>query len=330
MANSHICVTINLGGIVMNSKLLKSSINYLQSQFSTLNWIYHDFLNNDKTEKMYYWPGNIAEEIIICVPKSNCEQELFHRHDFFYFNYTYKGNYDSLSYNYNNKITIYEKELYAGQPFAGHALCVHDPQETIIIGVLIQKDTFFRSFLPMLSSNSKLFRFFLDPVTEKFTEEFLHFKIEDDDIIRTLLEIMVIEYAQKKEDTQMLLKPLVLYFLIQIARQYNLINSEPISTKLSDKLVQYIGTHSDTITLQCLAEYFSYHPNYISTLLQKEIGKSFSRILLEYRMERAAVLLKGTTLSIEKIALMLGYSNSSNFYKAFKNYYHLSPREYHK
>ena len=47
-------------------------------------------------------------------------------------------------------------------------------------------------------------------------------------------------------------------------------------------------------------------------------------------MERATILLKGTDLSIEEIAAMLGYSNNSNFYKAFREYYHVSPREYQK
>ena len=45
-------------------------------------------------------------------------------------------------------------------------------------------------------------------------------------------------------------------------------------------------------------------------------------------MERALILLKGTSLSIEEIALMSGYSNSSNFYKAFQESFHMSPREY--
>lgn len=47
-------------------------------------------------------------------------------------------------------------------------------------------------------------------------------------------------------------------------------------------------------------------------------------------MERAGILLKGTSLPIEEIALMLGYSNSSNFYKVFREYYHMSPREYER
>ena len=45
-------------------------------------------------------------------------------------------------------------------------------------------------------------------------------------------------------------------------------------------------------------------------------------------MDRAAILLKSTSLSVEEISLMLGYSNSSNFHKAFREFYHCSPREY--
>lgn len=279
---------------------------------------------------MYRWPGPLDDDVLVCVHKSNGIQEQFHRHDFFYFNFTYKGQYSSLSYKYDNQITICESELYAGQPFSGHALCAHDNQETIIFGVLLQKETFFRNFLPLISTNSKLFRFFLKPTTDSFSEEFIHFKIEDDCNIRALLEMMIIEYAYKQPDTQHVLKSLVLAFLSQISRQYAAIYAEPASEKLSDRIVQYMSEHFDTVTLKNIANHFSYHPNYISTVLTRERGKSFSEILLEKRMERAVILLKGTSLSVNQIALMLGYTNSSNFYKAFREYYHLSPREYIK
>ena len=45
-------------------------------------------------------------------------------------------------------------------------------------------------------------------------------------------------------------------------------------------------------------------------------------------MERAVLLLKNTTLSIEETGAMLGYTNHSNFYKAFKSFYKSTPREY--
>ena len=312
----------------MRSEKLCDAIENLQEQFLTLNWTYHDSTVGNQSEKMYRWPGDPGDKILICVHKSDGIQELFHRHNFFYFNYTYMGNYDSLSYKYDNRITIREGELYAGQPFAGHALCVHDNQETIIIGVLIQRELVFRAFLPMLSANSRFFHFLLDPATNQFSDEYIHFKIEDDCNIRTLLEMMVIEYADKQEDTQEILKSLALAFLIQIVRQYAIVNREAVSENLSEKIVRYIGEHFDTVTLKDIAKHFSYHPNYISTLLHREIGKPFSEILLEQRMLRAIIMMKGTSLSVEEIALMLGYSNSSNFYKAIRSYYHLSPREY--
>lgn len=311
----------------MGRQLLPSAIIQLQEQFSTLNWAYFDSPAGSTNEKMYRWPGDPREDILICVHKLEGVQELFHRHDFFYFNFTYKGQYDSLSYKYNSMITIREGELYVGQPFAGHALCVHDNQETIIFGVLIQKNTFFHSFLPMLSANSKLFHFFLDPATNHFSEEYLHFHIEDDCNIRALLEMMVVEYAYKQGNTQDVLRPLVLAFLMQIARQYARANPPQKAEILSEQIMQYMSEHFGTITLKDIAVRFSYHPNYLSALLHRDLGKTFSEILLDLRMQRATTLLRETSLSNEEIALMLGYGNNSNFYKAFKGYYGYSPRE---
>ena len=130
------------------------------------------------------------------------------------------------------------------------------------------------------------------------------------------------------EDTQTILQPMVLTLLMMVARQYKRSISVPTDERLSDKIVHYMREHSDVVTFKDISKHFSYHPNYISTLLHREIGKSFSEILLEQRMERAVFLLKGTNLSVEEIAAMLGYSNSSNFYKAFREFYQCSPRDY--
>ena len=59
----------------------------------------------------------------------------------------------------------------------------------------------------------------------------------------------------------------------------------------------YMGEHSDTVTLKDIAKRFSYHPNYISTLLHREIGKSFSEILLEQ------MCIRDSSLEIEKMRI---------------------------
>ena len=93
-------------------------------------------------------------------------------------------------------------------------------------------------------------------------------------------------------------------------------------------MVRYLGEHVDTVTLSALAARFSYHPNYVSTLLRQETGKTFSELLLEQRMDRAAILLKGTDLSVAEVARTLGYLNTSNFHKAFRAHYGITPRAY--
>lgn len=94
-----------------------------------------------------------------------------------------------------------------------------------------------------------------------------------------------------------------------------------------DPVTRYISEHFDTAILQSTAEHFSYHPNYLSTLLSQQLGKTFSDILREQRMERAAALLQGTNLPISEIAALPWYSNASSFYKAFRRQFHHAPRE---
>lgn len=312
----------------MNNPALDAAIEKLGEQFAKRNWSYLDVPAGSPMEKSYAWPGQPEENIMICVHKGPDIQEMFHRQDFFFFNFAYLGDYGALSYKYDNHITIRENECYIGQPFAGYALSAHSEKDIVIIGILIQKETFFRVFLPVLSADAKLFHFFLDPQTNEYSQEFIHLRFDDFCGVRTLLEMMVIEYANPQEDTQAILQPMVLTLLMMVARQYKRSIPVPKDERLSDKIVRYMGEHSDAVTLKDLSKYFSYHPNYISSLLHREIGKSFSEILLEQRMERAAFLLKGTSLSVEEIAAMLGYSNSSNFYKAFREFYHCSPRRY--
>ena len=312
----------------MDRPLLESAIRRLAEEFARRNWKYLDVPTGSRKEKTYQWPGQPDEKIMICVHRGPDIREMFHRQDFFFFNFAYQGDYGALSYQYDNRITVHENECYIGQPHAGYALYADGEEEIIIIGILIQKETFFKTFLPALSADAKLFRFFLDPQSNEYSNEYIHLHFDDSCCIRTLLEMMVIEYADPREDTQSILQPLVLTLLMQVARQYKRSNPGPDDERLSDRILRYMGEHTEAVTLKDIAMHFFYHPNYISTLLRRETGKSFSEILLELRMERAIMLIKGTQLPIEEIAVMLGYSNSSNFDQAFRKYYGKPPREY--
>ena len=311
------------------NKLLTLAINKLGHDWSHLNWEFRDFELEDGTpDKMSQWQGDSEEDIMIVAFKGKHISEPFHRQDFFFIDYAYHLDYNALSSKYDNLITVREGDCYIGQPFSGYALKGDSKDDDIImIGVHIKKEAFFREYLPALSMDADMFKFFLVPQTDKFSDEFIHLSFEKTSPVRTLLEMMVIEYADKKEDTQQILKPMVLTLFMHIARRYRVEKTENTVSSLSERIVAYINSHPESVTLKDIANHFSYHPNYISSLLHKELGKTFSEIVLDIRMDRAAILLKGTTLSIEEISAMLGYSNTSNFYKAFRKYYGKTPRE---
>ena len=315
--------------IISREDLLTRSMDQLAEDFKHLNWNYPEVSSPSGPEKILYWPGDPKEDIMICVLKDQDFFEELHRHDFFFFNYAYKNDYEAETEHTDNIIRIREGECYIGQPFAGYGLRQTKEDPAVVIGVLVQKNMFYRDFLPIVSTDPVIFRFFLDPRSNAFSEDFLHFPLDPVSAVRELLEIMIMEYANKRPDTQLMLKPLVSALFLNIARLYrNRLEPENETNSLSDRICRYIAIHPDTVSLNELARRFSYHPNYISNLIKKETGMTFSETVLDMKMNRAAMLLKGTSLSTEDIAYMLGYSDKSNFFKAFRQHFGKSPREY--
>lgn len=314
---------------------LSESLEYLAGEFRQLDFTFHRYRENGHDYLKNLWPGNEDENIMVCVYRGNDIHEPFHRHDFIYFNYAYESDYAALSDRDGNLVTIHEGECYIGQPFSGYALRSIPDVTSTIIGVLVKKEVFFRAFLQTFSQDSTLFHFFLDPEREKYADKYLHFSFRDVPQLKSLLEIMVIEYANRKDDTQQILTSLATTLFLLVSRTYktdaglvtNTTDEAGISTPVN-KILSFIDDHFQSVSLRELSEHFSYHPNYISGLLHRETGKTFSEILLEKRMEHAAILIKGTDLSNEEVAEALGYSSTTNYYKAFRRFYGMTPGEY--
>ena len=310
------------------ASILQLAINKLGIEFNSLDLTFHQIPGRPKGDVTSYFPGLDHEDVMVCVFKGKKIHEPFHRQDFFFINYAYKQSYDALSARFDNQITIRENECYISQPYGGYALRGQSDTDITIIGVLIRKEAFFREYLHVLSSDAALFRFFLEPQKDRFSDEYLHLSFNAHHPVRRLLELMVIEYANRTDDTQAILKPMLLTLLFHIIRRYRMENVILTEMTLPEEIIQFITDHMEKVSLADIGKAFAYHPSYISSLLHRETGKTFSQILLEKRMDRAVILLRNTTLSIEEIAALIGYSDHSNFYKAFKEYYGMTPKDY--
>ena len=82
------------------------------------------------------------------------------------------------------------------------------------------------------------------------------------------------------------------------------------------------------ITVEGIAASCGLNRSYFGRIFKETLGKSPQEFLMNYRMVKAAELLKLTGLSIGDIANAVGYPNQLHFSRAFKHTYGLSPREW--
>jgi AraC-like DNA-binding protein len=82
-------------------------------------------------------------------------------------------------------------------------------------------------------------------------------------------------------------------------------------------------------TLEVVAAALDHGPQTLRRRLQEE-GSSFHDIKLQVRRDRAIYLLGEESVSIERIAEAVGYTESSNFVRAFKEWTGMTPRQFRK
>jgi len=93
--------------------------------------------------------------------------------------------------------------------------------------------------------------------------------------------------------------------------------------------LHYIFNHIyQNLSLEQLAEKSELHPNYLSKLFKKEVGKSVSQYIREQRIEEAKKLLHLSTYTISEIGTLLNFHDQSYFTTTFKKIVGMTPKQY--
>lgn len=99
---------------------------------------------------------------------------------------------------------------------------------------------------------------------------------------------------------------------------------------LCEEIVQHVkNNYSDSgLCMASLAKQFCVSERFVYNAVQESTGMNVSTLLLQYRMQEAARLLRDTDENVGSIADKCGYPVESTFYRNFKKYYHMTPAEY--
>ena len=94
------------------------------------------------------------------------------------------------------------------------------------------------------------------------------------------------------------------------------------------RVKSFVKLHCNTVTLEAAAENINMNPYYLSSFFKHHTGEKFSEYVNAVKMKKAAELLAVPTNRIYEVSDSIGYQNPSNFGRAFKAYYGISPRHY--
>ncbi len=88
--------------------------------------------------------------------------------------------------------------------------------------------------------------------------------------------------------------------------------------------------YSEGINLEEVSEKLHVSGEYLSTIFKRETGVTFSEMLRTYKIEKIKELLETTSLKLNQISSLAGYSDSKYMSKVFKEQVGVLPSEYRK
>jgi two-component system response regulator YesN len=94
---------------------------------------------------------------------------------------------------------------------------------------------------------------------------------------------------------------------------------------------EYVREHyTESITLGRVARIGGFSPSYFSKLFHKREKRTFVEYLTSLRIARAKELLAGTSLNLQRIAELSGFSRSQYLSQVFRKATSLSPAAYRR
>jgi AraC family transcriptional regulator, transcriptional activator of pobA len=300
-------------------------------------------------EKLNFNTENLISPIEISSKKESMNEGLFpqnndviisrhlryspcfiHTHSFFEIIYVLNG-------SCRNKISDIEIEMKKGDvcivtPGTIHALSVFD-DNCVVINLLVRSTTFEKSFFGILKSNDVLSSFFSHALYSSNSESYLLFTEQNDiHTINSVLE-MYTEFNSNYIYSDRMLTSMMSSFFIRLLRTdaKNIIVPTPSGTHSYRNIIyilNHIFTNYTTITLKDLSLKYNYSERQMARILKEYTGKTFMNIIQDIKLQKACELLKNPNISINKIIESIGYSNTTHFYKIFKNHYNITPINY--
>ena len=292
-----------------------------------------DFETHHKTRRERYAHASpyLDDTLIEIIKHARYSKTPMHIHSYIEMTYVYSGAVTSIVNN--EEILLTEGHICLLDPNVPHTI-LETSENDIIINFLMSKKYFSTTMLNRLSSNSIIFNFLIDSLSDiQQQQKYIIFDCQENLILKEIIENILCEYFKPSICSKDVIDAYMVVVFSELLRTFqkqNAMESKNSKQTYLGSIIQYIEEHHESCTLQSVAEHFNFNSNYLSRLIKNQLGKNFKDLMQELRFSKACILLRTTQLSIEEIANEVGYNNLGFFYQKFNVLYGQSPKQYRK
>ena len=269
---------------------------------------------------------------IFCFKLLSYLERKYHTHDYFEITIVLDGTL-TLMFEGTN-LTMSTGDFCIIPPLAPH--CQPINSDSFSLGISIRKSTFDKVFSNLLNKKDLLSTFFRNSLFGTNQSNYLKMKTElTPRILFTLQQLAYESYQTDIYANPSSINLLNQFFYLILRNYSDSITIYDDSIFLKDtydfaQILHYVQQNYQTITLTSLAEKFHFSSAYLSKLFTRHLGKGFSSIIIDLKMDKASELLCETTLSINEICTTIGYQAPEHFSRAFKNIFGCNPKDYRR
>lgn len=237
-----------------------------------------------------------------------------HWHEFFELDIVLNGaGYQNLN---GTKYPLQKGMMYILRPSDFHDIYAEEPME--IYNVMFHEDVLSDEFVYILLNQSG------NIITQLTEDSFSKVAFMAD----TLLDEYTEDLVFRNRYIQNLMESIFFIFMREFKPVYDSGMTDDTPMK---KALLYLHMHfREDPPLKTAAEIAGFCPNYFSDMFRHHIGSTYTQYLTNLKLGYAGRLLENCSITSTNLCFECGFSSVSNFLKAFKQHFGVSPQQYAK
>lgn len=201
-------------------------------------------------------------------------------------------------------------------------------EKDIAINFIIHP-AFFDKTLEMLGAEETPIKSFL--ISSLFNgnyQGYLHFKVSNILPIQNLIENLIWTLINNTSNKRNINQTTMGLLFMQLLNHTDKLYHENRDDKAILEIFRYIEENYKDGSLTKASKKLHYDFYWLSHEIKNRTGKTYTEHLQEKRLSQSAFLLKNTALSIEEIAVAVGYENKSYFHRIFTKKFNTTPKKF--